>query len=430
MTDRSVFLRTRNYRKPRAFTLVELLVVIAIIGVLVGLLLPAVQAAREAARRMSCGNNMKQLGLAMHNYHAAYNQMPTHGSGTTVAGQGLFNGSRLFNSASHSALVGMLPFMEQQALWEQISNPMNVDAEGNSPPADTTPLPYSAFGPSPAYSWSGDLYIPYMTEVPGMRCPSDPGRSGAPGRARTNYAMCLGDTINVFQINGPFDNNFNRAGGIPQISRATDRGVFATRYNRRFRDILDGLSNSIALGEIATSLGDRDKRTMPAMNAGGSTTSATAPAGNPSACMQWISPTRPQFWSDGTDGGVAPTLEAANSVHFRGSSWATFYPMHSGFHTILPPNRETCMQAHFLYMGLLPPSSQHQGGIHVVMADGAVKFITDSIEAGNANAGTVNNATNSTAPLTGPRAPGSVSPYGLWGALGTRAIKEVLNGEF
>ncbi|WP_236618470.1 DUF1559 domain-containing protein [Rhodopirellula europaea] len=416
-------------RSRRGFTLVELLVVIAIIGVLVGLLLPAVQAAREAARRMSCGNNMKQLGLAMHNYHSAYNQLPTQGAGTTQAGAGIFNGSRQYNNASLSAFVGMLPFMEQQGLWEQISNPMNVDIDGASPPADTAPLPYPAMGPTPAYNWSGDAYIPYMTEIVAFRCPSDPGVSGSPGRARTNYAVNLGDSINHFQINGPYDNNFNVSSVYGTISRGTDRGAFGLRYTHKFRDILDGLSNTIALGEIATSLGDRDKRTQPALNAGGNTDSSGVP-GNPSLCQQWVSPERPQFWSNGSDGGTAPSLEGADSVHFRGSSWATFYPAHTGFQTILPPNREACWVGHTLYPGLFPPSSRHPGGCHVVMADGAVKFITDSIEAGDSTAGTVNFVSFSTAKLTGVRAPGNASPYGLWGSLGTRASREVIGEEF
>ena len=111
-----------------AFTLVELLVVIAIIGVLVGLLLPAVQAAREAARRMSCGNNFKQIGLAIHNYHAAYNAIPKHGTGPrnetrTTA----WHTETTFQHERLGALVAILPFVEQQAMWERISNPSVIN---------------------------------------------------------------------------------------------------------------------------------------------------------------------------------------------------------------------------------------------------------------------------------------------------------------
>ena len=112
----------RKSKIQRGFTLVELLVVIAIIGVLVGLLLPAVQAAREAARRMSCSNNMKQLGLAVHNYHSAYKQLPQHGSGSgwldRTGGGPLssgYSGSPFGPPVEHSGLnlsifVGLTPF--------------------------------------------------------------------------------------------------------------------------------------------------------------------------------------------------------------------------------------------------------------------------------------------------------------------------------
>ena len=107
----------------------------------------------------------------------------------------------------------------------------------------------------------------------------------------------------------------------------------------------------------------------------------------------------------------------------RGYRWASGLQPYTAINTILAPNKETCMSLEDTTPGALPPSSRHQGGVHVWMGDGAVKFITDSIEAGNSLAGTVLDGG------MGARAPGSVSPYGLWGSLGTKASKEVIESD-
>ncbi len=172
------------------FTLVELLVVIAIIGIMVGLLLPAVQAAREAARRMSCGNNFKQLGLGLHNYHAAYKQFPIQGGGTKsqVHNDSRTNTNRLFLSI----LVPMLPFIEQQPLWEQISTGFT----------DTTK--YEPMGP---VTWvTTNSYLPWRTQVNTYRCPSDPTQPVPGDFGFTNYAACIGDGIQYTDRGGVNDN--------------------------------------------------------------------------------------------------------------------------------------------------------------------------------------------------------------------------------
>lgn len=405
-------------RSHGGFTLVELLVVIAIIGVMVGLLLPAVQAAREAARRMSCGNNVKQIGLAAHNYHAAYNKLPMHGGGTkgaqstAAANNDWWSQYSTENSWQLSSLVGLTPFMEQQALWEQISNPLDADQNGT--------IDYQAMGPCPNYTGS-PIYKPWFTEIATLRCPSDPG-VGLPALGRTNYASCMGDSV-ANSREGLVQRNGTDGAGNPQNStyavqqRAGMRGVFATHQFMGFRDILDGTANTIMYGEIATDLGDNDKRTMPSSQ--GSTAWNTSIGVNPTWCQSvqnYVDPARPQFWVSGT-----PT---AGSTQGRGFRWADYDPKMTMMFTILPPNRETCgpHNGGNYFMGTA--SSRHQGGAHVLMADGAVKFITDSIEAGNSTGGMVMNGG------TGTQAPGSKSPYGLWGSLGTRASKETITVEF
>ena len=426
----------KRLKRREGFTLVELLVVIAIIGVLVGLLLPAVQAAREAARRMSCSNNFKQIGLAVHNYHAAYDQLPMHGVGThTPGGLAPTIGMAMMgptanwwtpygdcNSWRLSALVGLTPFFEQQAVWEQISNPNPLDATDTTVPPPILNPPWPPMGPAPVLI----QYGPWGTNIPTLRCPSDPG-VGLPSLGRTNYAVCLGDSY-VWSIRGArrFGNGmanvgplgtYNENNGWAQNSRACDRGVFVQHKDAQFRDILDGLANTIMMGEIATDLGDSDKRTRSV--ADGMTQHWWDYATNPLWAVEagWIDPLRPQFWD--------PSRTLHGVTNGRGYRWADHRIEMTGFHTIRPPNSESVSQRNpgGTYMG--SASSRHQGGVHVLMADGAVKFITDSIEAGNQNAPMV-----SYDHMMGAFTPqGSMSPYGLWGSLGTKASKETIEEE-
>ena len=156
-----------------------------------------------------------------------------------------------------SFLVGILPFVEQQAMWETISNP-SVDDEGES---------WAAMGPSPVTI----RYAPWASDIPTYRCPSDPG-FGIPSIGRTNYAACTGDSPSRSNIGGARFRGAESAWRywdetwLVQQVNAAQRGAFVPRKEAKFRDILDGLANTIMSGEIATDLGDNDIRTSPALN--------------------------------------------------------------------------------------------------------------------------------------------------------------------
>ncbi|MCC9644462.1 DUF1559 domain-containing protein [Rhodopirellula sp. JC740] len=383
------------------FTLVELLVVIAIIGVLVGLLLPAVQAAREAARRMSCSNNFKQLGLAMHNYHSAYNQLPVQGSGTfrpdTQAGSGP-NDFPGHNQRSLSALVGLTPFFEQQGLWETISNPYDKDQDPS-----TTGDVWQAMGPG---TWVRE-FPPWATDIAMLRCPSDPGR-GLPALGRTNYGVNVGDAIHYTEWGyWRFGNNAWLQDQLAN-AKAGCRGFFVQRHHCKFRDVLDGLSNTIAMGEMVTDLGDRDSRTHININNGWFPDGVR---GHANVCDDDLDPQRPQFWANGV------TLEGGDTRR-RGFRWANSNIAFTCVNFMRSPNAPLCFGGGWSSTGQASVASRHQGGAHVLMGDGAVKFITDSIEAGDPNDSSVFNGSTA-------HPAGSESPYGLIGALGTRASREI-----
>lgn len=352
----------RSSSKPKrsraAFTLVELLVVIAIIGVLVGLLLPAVQAAREAARRMSCSNNLKQLGLAIHNYHDTHNKLPRMGGGAGVSSNWV------------NGLVMILPFMEQGPLWDQISGPSTFGS-----------ITYPPFGASP---WN-TAYLPWRTNVPGYLCPSDGGGDQKPvdRPGRNNYCFSVGDSTPHSSWN-------------PDVNR----GPFGRFNFTSFADIRDGLSNTLAMSERVIAVDGTSVKGGVVASHSSVDPSLNAAANRPIECMATLGPS----------GNYASGL---STIVMAGLSWAEGVPGRSQVNTILPPNGPSCNSETWVYGPMLvPPTSYHPGGVTILKCDGSVSFVGETIDTGNLSLGGVTSG---------------YSPYGVWGALGSRDGGEVVD---
>lgn len=341
--------------KRSGFTLVELLVVIAIIGVLIALLLPAVQQAREAARRMQCTNQLKQIGLALHNYHDTYGKLPARAGGTSA------NSNRL------SGWIGLLPFLEQKALYDQI-------ASGNGT--------HPSFGPKP---W--DAFAPFQTQVPGLICPSESAEPANPSRDRgigsSNYAFSNGDSPRYT---------------LTQQDQES-RGVFSYYNYAGFNRITDGLSNTVMIGEKA--LGTDQKKVIGGIVVTGSPWVVNDQDGiNPGICLAL----RPA-------GGSYP--ESTSFLSTNGRRWTDGTVNFQGFCTILPPNAPSCSRnASDWPEGIISSSSYHPGGANAVFCDGSVSFIPETIDTGDLS---------QLATKSGP------SPYGVWGAMGSKSGGDMNN---
>ncbi|WP_153555412.1 DUF1559 domain-containing protein [Roseimaritima sediminicola] len=346
----------RHTRKA-GFTLVELLVVIAIIGVLVGLLLPAVQAAREAARRMSCSNNLKQLGLAMHNYESTHKKLPALG----VRGMGGNTG------VWYAWTIATLPFIEQDPMYQAIKQEARPHGPG-------LPTPWSTAN-------STFHNTAWKVDIPSFMCPSDsePSNRGE-SPSILNYKVSVGDDYH--------QNHF-----IPSQNR-DNRGIFQMDRWRAFADITDGLSNTVMIGEAVGSGGSRDLLGGVALN---------MRAWNPAACEARVDPATRKLTGD---------VRASFRPH-TGRAWDG-RPYFVGFATMVAPNGPTCHWGGVdgnEHMGTL--TSRHPGGAQVVNADGSVEFITETIDAGDQAVDDVADPA------------GRPSPWGLWGARGSRNAGEV-----
>ncbi len=206
--------------KRRGFTLIELLVVIAIIGVLIALLLPAVQAAREAARRAQCTNNLKQIGIALHNYHSALNSFPV---GFLYPNTGQFDPQIPQLHYRWSVLAQLSPYLEQT----NVHNALNM----NWPTATGAS---GSYGVGTPYTFFPANQTVKEAVVNSFLCPSDSGKGSDPFSGPTNYAFCVGDGLN--------------GGRTLPGSVVMANGAFSTS-TESIASILDGSSNTAAASE-------------------------------------------------------------------------------------------------------------------------------------------------------------------------------------
>ena len=356
-----------RHRAPRGFTLVELLVVIAIIGVLIALLLPAVQAAREAARRTQCVNQLKQWGLANQNFHDVNKYFAARRAHKISNKNPAIGPNRPYIYEWWGGFLALMPFTEEQAYADKILNFLATTATLND-----TEKP-----------WSGPATSLMMDQVAILACPSDgkaPAFHGNSARGTTNYMFSVGDSVASLQglarPRGLFGVGTNSAG--------------TTHNYRTFADILDGSSKTVMMSErVKARDGERRIKFAQAHNVGTFETS-------PIICMQQV-----------TQGSYTSGVEIAARA---GRDWMFGEPAFIGFNTVLPPNGPSCsgpnQYPHNATHQLATATSNHPGGVNVLMCDGAVRFVSENINTGNLAA----------APVTTGQ-----SPYGVWGAMGSIA---------
>jgi prepilin-type N-terminal cleavage/methylation domain-containing protein/prepilin-type processing-associated H-X9-DG protein len=363
------------------FTLVELLVVIAIIGVLIALLLPAVQAAREAARRMQCSNNMKQIGIVLHNYHDVQNSLPAGGWWMGCYNTWLPAPGETTGYAPPNPTLAVLPFMEQQSRYDVIY-------------ARATATSYSS-ATGQFFSSTISAYTDPLTTI---LCPSDSANRTPvyQNTAKSNIMYCLGDGT------GGLDAPWNHASYVSNpAAHSQHRGLFHQSWWHSFASCTDGSSNTVAASESVSVIRDP------------TTTVGSDEIKGGIAAIAGFDAYTPTYYAKAdvclTNGPSTAdrTKVSSTSDTYRGAFFHDGRPGSSKFHTVLPPNSPSC-QCTSAYSGdwitVLSANSWHSGGVNAVLLDGAVRFMSDSI-----NCGTLSAAR----PLNGP------SPYGVWGALGT-----------
>ena len=321
-------------RRRNAFTLIELLVVIAIIAILIALLLPAVQQAREAARRTQCKNNLKQFGLAMHNYESTFGMFPMNTSNIWGPGPQWNDGSK----GSH--LVHLLPFLEQAPLY----NAFNFQATGVAwtcpDPANLTQCNFEA------RLINGKLVRDIV--IPGFLCPSEPSPLKDGHSMKSNYSISMGNQAMPSNWSGACNlfpgNNFGTgpAGHGNTYNGGEISGVISRfNFGATIAQITDGTSNTIAAGEVRPQCSDHQREGWVHFNTMPSAT--TAPINYPIACVR-----EPSIV-------IGATTYQWDTVPTGCNHWQNWQTS-NGF------------------------KSRHIGGAQFALADGSARFISENID--------------------------------------------------
>jgi len=381
-------------------------VVIAIIGTLIALLLPAVQAAREAARRMQCSNNIKQIALALHNHYDSHSEFPP-----CYDDLGRFGGNNWVFNASPGTSVFLAPYMEMSALYSaftSFSGPSSRviwDSPGFS---DTGSI--SAF-----ICPSSGAYARKLPSASSFSAPVPWGPANRANGAPNNYVFSMGDaywSINTnFNPPAPYTRLepfcYMQPSEESQSFYVGSRMMFYKNVRKTFGHLADGSSNTAAISECLTPAKFQGSSTREnvAMILGqsGSGGYTSDRHGIPGYCATAVLAYGDEFPNESNQSMTTPVQRAAQEVELRGFIAFLGYWTSNLFSTIAPPNSPMCVQNDYSW-GMLPPASYHTTGVNVGLFDGSVRFVSNAVDCGDQN---------EPAPGRGP------SPYGVWGALGS-----------
>ncbi len=316
-------MRSLRHRVNQGFTLIELLVVIAIIAILIALLLPAVQQAREAARRTQCKNNLKQIGLALHNYHDVHNNFPMARVRSYPGAPDSWETSNIAWGAR------ILPQIEQNNIFT--ATDFSIWSTGGSAPVGAND--------------------PIRRNIlPAYLCPSEPGLGGVNWTA-PNGTKVTGSPASTAYGHTNYAGNQGSDSRLRNHTAPLGRGLFAENQTMKMRDLTDGTSNTLAVSEIIIG--------FPHLQVNATETGSA------------------------DTNGVCPTTgtRSTSTTRARGNAWFWgYFPASIVFTTNMTPNSKLWDCGDNTGNSMFGARSMHTGGVQAVLCDGAVKFVSENLD--------------------------------------------------